>query len=490
MKLFPICMAVLAAAATSFAQTGNDDCSLAPATDALIGNGTWAFDNTGATIDVAVGQSDIACLAGGLTNFTADVWFEWTADADGLCVISTGGTGDPKLGVYLASGCPAAGTVVACTDDFLSFLPTVSFVCTANDVYMIQLGASPQQANAVVTGNFTVEIRAHGCGTLDDGTTETSLGLTAGGQICMMNRFTCLDSVDEVQVAYGQVPAGNAVEIAVWDDVDMDGNPSNAVRVSSHATVVTNPGTGIFNIEVLPAPAVITGDAWVGAIISQQAGEFPAPMDFLNYELYPNSSFTALEAVGTPFDSANLAANAVPPVPITATGFAAVWLLRATGTETSGVLGTTICAGDGTGSSACPCANESVLGTAAGCKNSTGAGATITASGSALFANDNLGFSLAGAVPNQPCILVQGATLIGMPFKDGLLCMGNPTDRVGRLILDASGAANTTVSIITEGAVPGPGTTRYYQFWYLDPGGGGPCGIGSNFSNALRIDYI
>ena len=56
-------------------------------------------------------------------------------------------------------------------------------------------------------------------------------------------------------------------------------------------------------------------------------------------------------------------------------------------------------------------------------------------------------------------------------------------------ILDGDGAGSTTGSIVTGGGVS-PGETRYYQQWYRDPGGVSPCGFGSNFSNALQIDWI
>ena len=159
------------------------------------------------------------------------------------------------------------------------------------------------------------------------------------------------------------------------------------------------------------------------------------------------------------------------------------------GSVTVELPATRFCLGDGADGTDCPCSNNSAPGSHGGCLNSLGQGAVLTPIGTASFAADDFGLLLTQGHPLQPTMFIQGATQIAIPFKDGKLCMGTPTERMEIVFLDGAGAGATVESIVTNGVVPGPGARRYYQAWYRDPSLA-VCGVRSNLSSGLIVDWI
>ncbi|MFT5155427.1 MAG: hypothetical protein ACI841_005442, partial [Planctomycetota bacterium] len=96
--------------------TGNaDDCA---APTPIAGSGSFPFDSTAATTGLE-GQNETNCYKFGSSAVDSDVWFEWTADAVGDAVIDTclTASGDTKIAIWPAGGCPADGTSIDCNDD-------------------------------------------------------------------------------------------------------------------------------------------------------------------------------------------------------------------------------------------------------------------------------------------------------------------------------------------------------------------------------------
>jgi hypothetical protein len=147
------------------------------------------------------------------------------------------------------------------------------------------------------------------------------------------------------------------------------------------------------------------------------------------------------------------------------------------------------CSGDGSGA-ACPCANPGDPGH--GCRNGSWAnGARLAASGDPIVGADTLVLSVTRAVPHQPGLYFQGQHPVnggaGLPFGDGLRCVGTSVLRLEFTAADFLGSTTTTVPLSTTGGVA-PGDTVYYQLWYRDPAAS-PCGERFNTTQGLRVDW-
>jgi hypothetical protein len=147
---------------------------------------------------------------------------------------------------------------------------------------------------------------------------------------------------------------------------------------------------------------------------------------------------------------------------------------------------TTICFGDGSGT-ACPCGNFGALDE--GCRNSSGSGASLSASGSSSVGSDDLTLQLTQGPGNVPAIVFAGTTQVnggaGAVFGDGLLCAGGMIQRLGVKFL-SGGAATWGPGLAPQGGW-GAGDTRVLQGWYRDVSG--PCNGQFNTSHALAVTF-
>jgi len=150
------------------------------------------------------------------------------------------------------------------------------------------------------------------------------------------------------------------------------------------------------------------------------------------------------------------------------------------------------CFGDSFSGPLCPCGNYGSLGE--GCANSTGAGARLRAVGSTNMSFDNLVLESSG-LPGGAGIFFQGnntvwlgspGTQAGLPFGDGLRCVGGGIVRLEVRYSDG-GLSRTTTSIASKGKVS-PGEMKHYQYFYRDLSGS-PCGSLFNLSNAYQVRW-
>jgi hypothetical protein len=144
------------------------------------------------------------------------------------------------------------------------------------------------------------------------------------------------------------------------------------------------------------------------------------------------------------------------------------------------------CIGHG-GPAACPCGDVGAGQTAAGCPNSFGMGAELTASGTASLSNDT--FHLLGAhMPDSTCLFLQSTDSIRTVMGDGLRCVGGTVSRLGAAAISSGQSAyplGAQLPVHLRGNVAATGT-RWYQVWYRNSASF--CTSATfNWSNSLSV---
>lgn len=166
--------------------------------------------------------------------------------------------------------------------------------------------------------------------------------------------------------------------------------------------------------------------------------------------------------------------------------FADAGLVYQTGIGDCGI--SRFCFGDGSGTP-CPCANPGTCD--AGCAGSAGEGASLWTYGTGSIAADDQLFLAHDMLPGQPALLFVGNTDIvggdGVPFGDGLRCVGQQVVRLGVRFPDGIGDAVWGPGLGAAGGW-GSGDLRYFQSWFRDPHAS-PCGSGFNLSDAALVFF-
>jgi hypothetical protein len=139
-----------------------------------------------------------------------------------------------------------------------------------------------------------------------------------------------------------------------------------------------------------------------------------------------------------------------------------------------------------------PCGNAYPPG---GCRNSSGAGAILTPTGTTSVANDDLVMTATQMPLNKSGILFMGKTSVPPgPFWDGLRCVGPPIFRYTAMNSGATGSFAYGPGLSAYSIANFPplghiaiGDTWYWQAWFRDPPG--PCATGANTSNAVTTTF-
>ncbi len=138
----------------------------------------------------------------------------------------------------------------------------------------------------------------------------------------------------------------------------------------------------------------------------------------------------------------------------------------------------------------CPCGNDDPL---AGCVNSSGRGARLTAAGTSRAMDDDFTLFMTGAPALTTAVVFMGAHGTVAPLGDGILCI-NPstglqrfgamqTNEFGSLVLGGLGEhARDHFSASFQIAA---GSDWHFQAWFRDTTG--TCGGSSNTTNSAQV---
>ena len=120
---------------------------------------------------------------------------------------------------------------------------------------------------------------------IDDGTAEDALGLKMGGDIISLNQFAVIpgsETITTVSIAWGTLVLpdpnlnGLPYTVAIWSDPTGDGNPTDAVLLTTAGGVLSSQGTNTFITTDIVDTTITTTNFFVDFLINRSAGQSPA----------------------------------------------------------------------------------------------------------------------------------------------------------------------------------------------------------------------
>ena len=150
-------------------------------------------------------------------------------------------------------------------------------------------------------------------------------------------------------------------------------------------------------------------------------------------------------------------------------------------------LGTPFCYGVN-----CPCSNDDAT---AGCKNSSGYGGVLTASGSTSVAADDIVYTASHLPAHSVALLVFSLNQRNIPFHEGRMCVGPNLVRL-RWHVNSNGAGvsqfdHVVSTLALYGTTLQAGETWRAQSWYRDSSHQGLCDSAhaTNLTNGLTVTF-
>ena len=205
-------------------------------------------------------------------------------------------------------------------------------------------GANADSFNARLASNF-----GSGTGTtegpgstyqVDDGTSENSVGLTAGGVLAWMNAFTVSggnSNITSIDLTFGTTAGsglvgGEAFDVYVWS-----GTPTgaNALLATASGSISQFDNDVFQNVAISANVGPDGSQFFIGASVAHAAGVFPMSLD------QTSDAGVSFVAGGSFFDANNLAGLDLPPVTTGGVGLPGNAMIRANAgaIPTPGALG-------------------------------------------------------------------------------------------------------------------------------------------------------